>query len=157
MRQLLELPHRFFCGQKYLVLVAPRRYYIPIREHFQRGLFLANVSVTSTKLQISLGSHERYILGRPNLYLDLGRIVSVSLVSNPKRLDLGVRITKRPLFGRVLGEYRYGSRRLVALGNPRRGGQHLKVKLSHPTIDEIWYFGRDAILVLEKIQAKGAA
>lgn len=117
---------------------------------------MATISITSKKLQINLSTRERYLLGRPNLALDLIRVDTATLEPNPARRDFGVRTSKRPMFGKAFGEYRYGSRKLLVFGTPRKGGQFLKIKLSHPTIDEIWYFGKDAAEVLELFHNKPA-
>ena len=83
---------------------------------------MATISITSKKLQISLTPRERYLLGRPNLDLDLVRVDADTLEPNPARRDFGVRTSKRPTFGKAFGEYRYGSRKLLVFGTPRKGG-----------------------------------
>ncbi|NDC47949.1 MAG: hypothetical protein EBZ61_02515 [Micrococcales bacterium] len=89
---------------------------------------MATISITSKKLQINLSTRERYLLGRPNLALDLVRVDTATLEPNPARPDFGVRTSKRPLFGKAFGEYRYGSRKLLVLGTPRGGGAILENK-----------------------------
>jgi hypothetical protein len=51
------------------------------------------------------------------------------------------------LIGGVLGGYRKGEAKIIALGYS--GRSYLKISLIHPTLDQIWYFGSDAKALLE--------
>jgi hypothetical protein len=48
-----------------------------------------------------------------------------------------------------MGAYRSDSKRVLVFGNLRRSEASLKITLSHPSIDEIWVCGSEA-LELEK-------
>ena len=104
---------------------------------------MARAALNRGNLQISLSSRERYLLRRPNISIELVRVISAALEDFPGRKSLGMRLSGRPLLGGLTGEYRFGSRKIIVLGR-RGGGRFLRIKLSHPTLDEIWYLGRDS-------------
>jgi hypothetical protein len=68
-------------------------------------------------------------------------LISVEAKAFPGKDSLGVRISRKSLLLGVLGEYRSGSSKVLVLGKPRRSGQSLKIKISHPSIDVIWVSG----------------
>ena len=103
---------------------------------------MATISVIGSNLTISFTGREGRVLGRPNLKLDKSGIKTVSFESNFQAKDLGKRVSRRPLLGGLLGEYRKGEEKIVVVGNSGRG--YLKISLHHPTIDQVWYFGSDA-------------
>jgi len=114
---------------------------------FQIGHVVANLSVTDSTLRIDFSGRESRILGRPSLKLDKTRITAVSFETSFDRSSLGKRQSRMAFIGGVLGVYRKGEAKIIALGYS--GRSYLKISLIHPTIDQIWYFGSDAKALLE--------
>jgi hypothetical protein len=114
---------------------------------------MATYSFTNQTFNIRLTSRERKALGRPNLNLEKARVLAVDLLEFPGKAALGVRVSKSVLFPGVMGEYRSNSKKFVVLGNLRGSGASLKIRLSHPSIDEIWVCGSAAIELEKKLAA----
>ena len=114
---------------------------------------MAKFSTVNNTLGIYLTRAETKLLGRPSFKLDKNRIFDVVLVDQLKMSDLGLRVTRRPLLGGLLGEYRNGSKKIIALGKASKGPV-AQLKLIHPTIDEIWYSGQDAAELLASLKKK---
>lgn len=105
---------------------------------------MATFTFNSKGLNVNLTSRERRVLGRPSLVIDKERLLSADSVTFPGKLELGVRVSKRLLLGGALGEFRTSSKRTLVLGNLKAEGECLRIRLSHPSIDEIWVCGRAA-------------
>ncbi len=103
---------------------------------------------TDKNVKITFSFRESRVLGRPSLALDKSRVLSFELTDFPRTQGLGYRVSKPSLFNRVLGQYRSGSRQILALGSLRGHGHALKINVSHPSIDEIWVCG-DQVSELE--------
>jgi hypothetical protein len=71
----------------------------------------------------------------------------------PGKAALGERVSKAILFPGVMGAYRSDSKRVLVLGNLRGSGLSLKIALSHPSIDEIWVCGSEALELEKKLAA----
>ena len=104
---------------------------------------MVTVSITEKAVVLALSRRERVLFGRPSLSIELNRVTGVSLEPLPDKSKLGVRVTRRPLFGYLVGEWRLGSSKVLVLKG-RTGSAALKISLKHPTIDQIWYSGSDA-------------
>lgn len=103
---------------------------------------MARLKLVGNNLTISFTGRESRLIGRPNLKVDKSRIKAASLESNFEASNLGIRVSRRPLFGGLLGEYRKDKNKILIIG--KSGESYLKLALQHPTIDQIWYFGSDA-------------
>ena len=96
---------------------------------------MAKINIQGKQLKVSFSPRERHLLGRPDLSLELQRITDVSVVSRPKTIDLGRKVSKSSLFGGPTGEYRSGSKKILLLG---RSSSYIRINLSHPSVDEVW-------------------
>jgi len=103
---------------------------------------MARLKFVGNNLTITFTGRESRLIGRPNLKVDKSRIKEASLESNFAANDLGTRVSRRPIFGGLLGEYRKDKNKILIIG--KFGDSYLKLVLQHPTIDQIWYFGSDA-------------
>jgi hypothetical protein len=113
---------------------------------------MAKVFIDGNNLNIEFSAREKRLLGRPSIKLQTSRIKSSSFETDFKNRDLGTRVSRRPLFAGLMGEYRAHQAKIIVLGNPRKSRSFLKLSLSHPTIDEIWYFGADAEAVFNSLK-----
>lgn len=109
-------------------------------EHFEWGI-MASFSFSNVSLTIHLNGRERRALGRPNLVLEKSRLKSVELADLPGKESLGMKTSKFSLFSGAMGEYRTNSKRILVLGSSKTG---LLIKVSHPSIDEVWFCGFQA-------------
>lgn len=114
---------------------------------------MVTVEVATKALVLKLNSRERALLGRPSLSIELNRITGVSLETLPDKANLGIRISRRPLLGSLVGEWRSGRSRILVLRG-RAGAQAVRISLKHPTIDQIWYAGADAKQLASQLAAK---
>ena len=113
---------------------------------------MASLSAGQKALTIRLSSAERRLFGRPNISIELNRVQAAQMENLPSRAKLGIRATRRVLFGGLTGEWRNGSSRVLIFGG-KPGTASLRITLKHPTIDEIWYSGRDAQSIAEKLSS----
>ena len=120
------------------MLVFPK--HIRSSEYFERGI-MASLSFSKVSLTIHLNGRERRALGRPNLVLEKSRLKSAELADLPGKESLGMKTSKFSLFSGSMGEYRTNSKRVLVLGSSKTG---LLIKLSHPSIDEVWFCGSQA-------------
>ena len=105
---------------------------------------MASFSFNKVAFSINLNGREKRALNRPNLVLEKTRLMSVEFAEFPGKATLGIKISKHLLFLGVVGEYRSNSKRSLVLGRLGGAGQALKIKISHPSIDEIWVCGSQA-------------
>lgn len=118
---------------------------------------MATFTVGKGALHVNLSSRERRALRRTGLTIEKDRLLSVGLEQFPRKLDLGVKMSKTRLFGGVLGEYRSNTKKLLVLGNPGRSELSLRIRISHPNIDEIWVCGaRSGTLHQELLSVLGS-
>lgn len=113
---------------------------------------MARLTISRDSLLVGFTTREKRVLGRPDIKLQRNRIKSANVETEFKSRDLGTRVSRRSLFGGLLGEYRRDQSKIIVLGKPGQSGSFLKLSLSHPTIDEIWYFGADAEAVLDSLK-----
>ena len=113
---------------------------------------MSKVFVAANNLVIEFSAREKRLLNRPSIKLQTSRIKTSSFETDFKNRDLGTRVSSRPLFGGMLGEYRRDQSKIILLGNPGKSRGFLKLALIHPTIDEIWYFGDDAESILSSLK-----
>jgi hypothetical protein len=111
---------------------------------------MARILLSGEHMQVNLSARERKLLGRPNFSIDPSRITSVELVAGVELPELGTRVSRRSIFGGVLGEYRAGSGKIMVLGKAR-ALRHLIITLKHPTIDQIIYCGNDADSIYQNL------
>ena len=109
---------------------------------------MAKINIQGKQLRVSFSPSERHLLGRPDLSLELDRVVDVSVVPKPKSADLGRRVSKAPLLGGLTGEYRAGSRKILVVG---RSSTYIRIALRHPSVDEIWVGGQNQLATAETI------
>jgi hypothetical protein len=112
---------------------------------------MARLTISGDTLLLGFTTREKRVLGRPDIKLQRNRIKSATVETEFKSRDLGTTVSRRSLFGGLLGEYRREQSKIIVLGKPGKSGSFLKLSLSHPTIDEIWYFGADAEVVLDSL------
>ncbi len=105
---------------------------------------MAIYSFRQLAFSINLNGRERRALGRPNLVLEKSRLLSVEMAQFPTKESLGIKISKFSLFSGAMGEFRSNTKRTLVLGNLRGSAESLKIKVSHPSIDEIWVCGSGA-------------
>jgi hypothetical protein len=105
------------------------------------------------QLQVFLSARERRLLGRPNFNVDQSRISSVTLGPNIKLLDMGIKVSRSSIFGRSIGEYRNGPKKVMVLGKAS-APKHIVISIQHPTIDEIIYCGNDAEDLYKQLKNK---
>ena len=105
---------------------------------------MAKFQVSMNKFRVSLTFQERAALSRPDIVLEANRLTSTELGKLPSKRDLGTRISKRGLFSGITREYRAGTKKILVIGKSGSGKSCLKIKFSHPTLDELWYCGTDA-------------
>jgi hypothetical protein len=105
---------------------------------------VASFSFSKSAFSINLNGREKRALNRPSLVLEKTRLISVEIADFPGKATLGIKISKHMLFFGVAGEYRSASKRSLVLGRLGGSGQALKIKISHPSIDEIWICGSQA-------------
>lgn len=115
---------------------------------------MASGKVQRDKLEIVLNAWERVIFDRPALSLELNRIKKVNLEIMPDKDQLGVRISRKPIFGGLTGEWRSGSSRVFVFGG-RKGTQALLLVISHPTTDKLWYAGANAKQLFDELTENG--
>ena len=114
---------------------------------------MASYSFTNRTFNIKLTARESKALRRPNLSLEKARVSAVDLLEFPGKAAFGVRVSKAMLFPGVMGAYRSDSKRVLVLGNLRGSEASLKITLSHPSIDEIWVCGSEALELEKKLAA----
>jgi len=114
---------------------------------------MASGKVQRDKLEIVLNAWERVIFDRPAVSLELNRIKKVNLEIMPDKDQLGVRISRKPIFGGLTGEWRSGSSRVFVFGG-RKGTQALLLVISHPTTDKLWYAGANAKQLFDELTEK---
>jgi hypothetical protein len=102
---------------------------------------MATFSFGKDSFHVNFSPKERRALRRTGLTLERDRVLEVSLEPLPAKLDLGVKVSKFLLFGGALGEYRSNTKKLLVLGNAGQSEISLKIRISHPNIDEIWVCG----------------
>lgn len=105
---------------------------------------------------IELSWLQRYLLGRPYIAFEMGRIVAVYEEKTPNRRSLGQRKTPNLLYLFKSGEYLSGVKRLLCLGGP--GGSTVRILLLNPAFDEIYLQTRkpeELLKVLEKYGKNG--
>jgi hypothetical protein len=118
---------------------------------------MATFTFSKNALHVNLSSGERRALRRTGLTVEKYRLLQVGLEQFPGKLDLGVKISRTMLFGGVLGEYRSNTKKLFVLGNPGRSELSLRIRISHPNIDEIWVCGaRSGTLHQELLSVLGS-
>lgn len=105
---------------------------------------MATYSFSKTAFSINLNGRERRALGRPNLILEKSRLIIADFADFPVKDSLGIKISKFSLFPGVMGEFRSNTKRSLVLGSLRGSGLSLRIKISHPSIDEIWVCGSQA-------------
>lgn len=105
---------------------------------------MASFSFSKLAFSINLNGREKRALNRPNLVLEKSRLITADLADFPGKATLGIKISKHMLFLGAVGEYRSNSKRSLVLGRLGGSGQALKIKISHPSIDEIWVCGSQA-------------
>ena len=105
---------------------------------------VATYTFSKLAFSINLNGREKRALNRPNLVLEKTRLITVDFAEFPGKATLGIKISKNMLFFGVSGEYRSNSKRSLVLGRLGGSGQALKIKISHPSIDEIWVCGSQA-------------
>ena len=113
---------------------------------------MSEIFVAANNLVIEFSAREKRLLNRPSIKLQTSRIRTSSFETDFKNRDLGTRVSSRPLFGGLVGEYRRDQSKIIVLGNPGKSRGFLKLALMHPTIDEIWYFGADAESILSSLK-----
>ena len=114
---------------------------------------MARIIATLKQFQVFLSARERRLLGRPNFNIDPSRISSVTLGSGIKLQDLGIKVSRSSLFGRAVGEYRNGPKKVMVLGKAK-APKHIVISIQHPTIDEIIYCGNDAEDIYKELKGK---
>jgi hypothetical protein len=114
---------------------------------------MARIIATMKQLQVFLSARERRLLGRPNFNVDQSRISSVTLGPNIKLLDMGIKVSRSSIFGRSIGEYRNGPKKVMVLGKAS-APKHIVISIQHPTIDEIIYCGNDAEDLYKQLKNK---
>jgi len=102
------------------------------------------------KIKFSLG--ERRAFGRNSLNLDKPRILLADMVKFPEKIELGQKIS-HVLFGEVTGEYRSRTKKILVFGKAQRDKLSLKIRVSHPNVDEIWVCGARAESLHKELQA----
>jgi hypothetical protein len=117
-----------------------------------KGAPLAQIRLATAQLQVALTARERRLLGRPNFNINATQISSLSLGSGLKSLDLGIKVSRSSIFGRTIGEYRSGPKKVMVLGKAN-APKYIVISIQHPTIDEIIYCGQDAEDLYKKIKA----
>ena len=105
---------------------------------------MATFSFSKLAFSINLNGREKRALNRPSLVLEKSRLTSAEFAEFPGKGTLGIKISKHMLFFGVVGEYRSNSKRSLILGRLGGSGEALKIKISHPSIDEIWVCGSQA-------------
>lgn len=105
---------------------------------------MSNYTITKDAFKINLSPRERRALARRGLSIERTRLVSAQLAEFPEKLDLGLKVPKNLLFGGVFGEYRANTKKILVLGNTKGSEPCLKIRISHPNIDEIWVCGSKA-------------
>jgi hypothetical protein len=105
---------------------------------------VASFSFSKLAFSINLNGREKRALNRPSLVLEKTRLMTVEFAEFPGKATLGIKISKHMLFFGVAGEYRSNSKRSLVLGRLGGSGQALKIRISHPSIDEIWICGSQA-------------
>jgi hypothetical protein len=105
---------------------------------------MATFTFSKFGFSINLNGRERRALNRPSLVLEKSRLITAELSDFPGKATLGVKISKHMLFFGVAGEYRSNSKKYLVFGRLSGSGQALKIKISHPSIDEIWVCGSKA-------------
>jgi len=113
---------------------------------------MARLILSGDTLLVGFTTREKRVLGRPDVKLQKSRIKAAIVETEFNNRNLGTRVSRRSLFGCLLGEYRRDQSKVIVLGKPGTSGSFLKLSLSHPTIDEIWYFGADAEAVLDSLK-----
>jgi hypothetical protein len=122
------------------------------REFLDRGT-LASFSFSKSAFSINLNGREKRALNRPSLILEKSRLITAELVDFPGKATLGVKISKHMLHFGVAGQYRSNSKRSLVLGRLGGSGQALKIKISHPSLDEIWVCGSQANEIESQLKA----
>ena len=102
---------------------------------------------------IELSRLDKYLLGRPYIAFEMGRIVAVYQEKSPARRTLGQRKTKNLLFLFKTGEYLRGVKRILCLG-----GMHsttVRILLLNPAFDEIYIQTRKPEQLLKILDENG--
>ena len=108
---------------------------------------MATIELKAKAELFTLTARERAYLGKQNFSIERDRINSVKLESG---VTPGSRLTQRPVFGGLTGQWRDGQSKILILGG-RSGSTYLKISLKHPAFDEIWYSGRNAADLLQSL------
>lgn len=112
---------------------------------------MAKFSFCETALSIKLNPLERLILGRPYLVLDNSRLLSFYPRPFPGKKTLGSKVSKRLPLG-VLGEYKEELHKTLVLGSIRESSESVKIRVSHPSLDEIWVCGPKGVELEKQLQ-----
>lgn len=102
---------------------------------------------------IELSRLEKYLLGRPYIAFEMGRIVAVYQEKSPVRRTLGQRKTKNLLYLFKTGEYLRGVKRILCVG-----GSHsttVRILLLNPAFDEIYIQTRKPEQLLKILDENG--
>ncbi len=118
-------------------------YFVFAITHSRMGT-MAAYSFSKLAFSINLNGREKRALNRPSLVLEKTRLISAEFADFPGKATLGIKISKHLLFLGLVGEYRSNSKRSLVLGRLGGSGQALKIRISHPSIDEIWVCGSQA-------------
>ena len=105
---------------------------------------MATFSFSKLAFSINLNGREKRALNRPSLVLEKTRLISAEFAEFPGKATLGIKISKHILFLGLVGEYRSNSKRTLVLGRLGSSEHALKIKVSHPSIDELWVLGSQA-------------
>jgi hypothetical protein len=114
---------------------------------------VASFSFSKMAFSINLNGREKRALNRPSLVLEKSRLITADLADFPGKATLGIKISKQLMFLGLVGEYRSNSKRSLVLGRLGGSGQALKIKISHPSIDEIWVCGSQANEIESQLKA----
>jgi hypothetical protein len=66
---------------------------------------------------------------------------------------MGIKVSRSSIFGRTIGEYRNGPKKVMVLGKAS-SPKHIVISIQHPTIDEIIYCGNDAEDLYKQLKNK---
>lgn len=87
---------------------------------------------------------QKRALGRPNLVLEKSRVLSAEIEDLPGQGELRVKVSRFALFMGAVGGKSLEFEETLVLGTLRGSSQILRIKISHPGIDEIWVCGSQA-------------
>jgi hypothetical protein len=122
---------------------------------------MANYVFIKDVFNVNLSYLERRTLARTGLSLEKSRLVSADIAKFPEKLELGRKISKIVFLGGISGEYRSNNKKILVFGKPTASDLSLRIRVSHPNIDEIWVCGAKAVPLQKELQAfimpRGAA